>query len=222
MKLLLTFDLEEFDEITSSKEALKFNISYKGVSLLNNLLLKHDLKATFFTTAKFASTFPELLKKLKREGNEIACHGYSHSDSYIKDLSNIKKAKEEFENLGFQVNGFRAPRFEIKKIEKLSEFGFSYDSSIHPTFVPGRYFNLSKKRDIHKIGNIIEIPPSTLPLIRAPISWFFFKNLGLNYAKNFTKLNSLFSSYTMLLFHPWEFTELKKANLPNSIKRISG
>ena len=31
MKLLLTFDLEEFDEITSSKEALKFNISYKGV-----------------------------------------------------------------------------------------------------------------------------------------------------------------------------------------------
>ena len=157
---------------------------------------------------------------MKREGNEIACHGYSHSDSYIKDLSNIKKAKEEFENLGFQVNGFRAPRFEIKKIEKLSEFGFSYDSSIHPTFVPGRYFNLSKKRDIHKIGNIIEIPPSTLPLIRAHI--YGIKALYNLKIKNFTKLNSLFSSYTMLLFHPWEFTELKKANLPNSIKRISG
>ena len=223
--ILLTFDVEEFDlplefgkQIEKEKQ---LDISKKGLDNLLSILKKHKVKATFFTTLEFAKNFPSLMKEMEKEGHEIASHGYYHSDNYKKDLSPIKKAKEAKEKLGLQIHGFRAPRFQIKEIHKLHEIGFKYDSSIHPTWIPGRYFNLFKKRKIHKIQNIEEIPLSTLPIFRLPIFWIAFKNFPLTYSKIFTKLNFLSSRYTMLYFHPWEFTNIKEFNLPKYIQKNS-
>jgi len=220
MKILLTFDVEEFDSIKDENE--KFEMSKQGLLSITNLLDKYKIKATFFTTALFAKKYSILIKKLESEGHEIACHGYCHLDSYLKDMSKIKEARKELENLGFRVKGFRAPRYEIKNIADLHELGFVYDSSIHPTWIPGRYFNFFKKRDIHKIENMIEVPLSVLPITRLQIFWLAFKNFGLAYSKTFTKINSLFSDYTMLVFHPWEFINLKNIKLKWYIKRKYG
>lgn len=225
--ILLTFDVEEFDiprefgnEIEQGKQ---FEISRRGLLFLLGLLSKHNIKATFFTTANFARHNKDLIKELDEKGHEIACHGYEHSDSYLIDLSKILLAKQEIEEIiGKSMIGFRAPRFEIKNIPELSRFGFSYDSSIHPTFIPGRYINITANRKIHKIGNIMEIPISTLPLFRLPIFWLAFKNLPFIYSKIFTKINALFSNYTMLYFHPWEFADLSKIKVPRYIKKKHG
>ena len=225
-RILLTFDLEEFDlplefgQIISEKKM--FEIPKEGLDNLLFLLDKYNIQATFFTTTIFAKKYPLLLKQISKK-HEIACHGYEHSDSYIQDLEKIQSAKKEIEKIiGKKIKGFRAPRFEIEDINLLSGLGFSYDSSIHPTFIPGRYMNLFKKRKIHRIGDVIEVPLSVLPIIRLPIFWIAFKNLPLTYSKIFTKLNFSSNNYTMLYFHPWEFADLSSVNIPNYIKKKNG
>jgi peptidoglycan/xylan/chitin deacetylase (PgdA/CDA1 family) len=227
-KILLTFDVEEFDFPGEFEKPLdieqEFETSKQGLLLLRNLLAKYNIRATFFTTANFAKKYPRLIKELSKE-HEIACHGYNHSDNYCEENSflNIAKAKAELERIiGKKIIGFRAPRFQINEISKLFDLGFVYDSSVHPTWIPGRYMNLSEKRNIHKKGKILEIPLSTLPLLRLPIAWMFFRNFGLNYAKAFTKINFTFSNYTMLLFHSWEFTNLHNFKIPKYLQRNTG
>ncbi len=225
-QILLTFDLEEFDlplefgQIISEKKM--FEIPKEGLDNLLSLLDKYNVKATFFTTAIFAKKYPLLLKQISKK-HEISCHGYEHSDSYVKNIQKIQSAKNEIEKIiGKKIKGFRAPRFEIRNIHLLSSLGFLYDSSIHPTFIPGRYMNLFKKRKIHKISEVIEVPLSVLPVIRLPIFWIAFKNLPLCYSKIFTKINFLSNNYTMLVFHPWEFADLSPINIPNYIKKKYG
>ena len=222
-KILLTFDIEEFDLANQFKNYLsedqEFEVSKTGFLSIRELLEKYQIKATFFTTTNFANKYPQLIKSVASGEHEIASHGYSHSDDYSKNISRISQSKKEIEKITkTKIKGFRAPRFGIKNVAELHKFGFSYDSSLHPTFIPGRYNNLNKKRNVHKIGNITEIPPSTLPLFRLPIFWLAFKNSPSFYSKIFTRLNFTSTDYTMLVFHPWEFADLTQIKIPRYIK----
>lgn len=218
--ILLTFDLEEFDLPLEFNQDIDedemYEISEQGLNNLLKILNKHNINATFFTTANFANYYPEKIKDLS-EKHEIASHGYSHSHQL--NLENIKKAKEEKELIIKKpIKGFRAPRWNLQNINIVEKAGFNYDSSSHPIYLPGRYFNLNKKRKPHKINNLLEIPASTLPP-NFSIFWLAFKNLPLTYSKLFTKLNFINSNYTMLVFHPWEFANLSEIKIPKYIKR---
>ncbi|MFZ5955036.1 MAG: polysaccharide deacetylase family protein [Nanoarchaeota archaeon] len=222
--ILLTFDLEEFDlprefNQTISDEKM-YSITKNGLDSLTRLLSKYKIKATFFTTANFAKKYPALIRELS-EKYEIASHGYSHSETF--SFERLKQAKKEKEKIiGKEINGYRAPRFQIQ-IKELCGLNFKYDSSIHPTWLPGRYFNLFEKRKEYDLEDIIEIPPSTLPLVRLPIFWLAFKNFPLVYSKFFTKLNFVSSNYTMIIMHPWEFSnDITKFEIPFYIKRNPG
>ena len=222
--ILLTFDVEEFDLPREYKINLgktqEFEISKTGLNKIIQLLEKHNTPATFFTTTDFAKKYPQLIKKIS-ENHEIACHSYCHLESCesIKRLQQAKQEKEKIINK--EIKGFRAPKFQIKQIKELGDIGFKYDSSTHPIWLPGKYFNFFQKRKIHKINNLIEIPISTLP-INLSLFWLAFKNFPYQYSKIFTRLNFLFSNYTMLLFHPWEFTNINHLKLPFYIKAKSG
>tara|TARA_Y100000034_G_C6814427_1_gene366257 strand:+ start:201 stop:992 length:792 start_codon:yes stop_codon:yes gene_type:complete len=227
--ILLTFDVEEFDLPREFSQKISdeemYKVSKQGLEKLISLLETYKAKATFFITANFAKKYPKLIKKLQNNGHEIACHGYCHSDSYTDDISKIPLAKKEIEKIiTKKIKGFRAPRFEIKK-EEISNTDFHYDSSSHPTIAPGKYFNILEKKKIHRIGDIIEIPLSTLPLIpflRAPINWYMFRHFPKIYRISFAKINFFFSDYLMLVFHPWEFANLEKFNLPWQFKKGHG
>jgi len=221
--ILLTFDLEEFDlplEFNQDiEENQMYEISKEGLDNLLILLTKHNIKATFFTTTNFAKRFPNIIKELSKT-HEIASHGYSHSHTLT--LENIKKAKEEKEQIiNKSIRGFRAPRWNLKNTNIVEQAGFNYDSSSHPIFLPGRYLNLNKKRNIQKINNLIEIPTSTLPP-NFSIFWLAFKNFPLIYSKLFTRINFINSNYTMLVQHPWEFADIGNFRLPLHINRIYG
>ena len=214
------FTPREFNISISEDEMYK--IPQQGLTNLLELLDKYKIKSTFFTTANFAKKQPKIIKNLINNEHEIASHGYSHSFS-DQTFDKIKKAKKEIEKITqTKIKGFRAPRFKINNISELYDLGFVYDSSLHPTFIPGRYNNLSKPRKIHKIGNIIEIPPTTMPITRLPLFWIAFKNFGLNYVKLVTQTNFLSSDYTMIVQHPWEFADLSQIKIPNYIKNKSG
>ncbi len=231
--ILLTFDLEEFDlplefhEPISAKQEIE--ISRKGLHELLKILEKEKVVATFFVTAKFALANKNLIKKLAKS-NEIALHGMIHSDDYRKMrmdevLSRLRKARKIVEGIaGKKVIGFRAPRFHIKKVKMLSSAGLRYDSSLHPTYIPGRYNNFFTERRIHHHGDMTEIPVSVTPIIRLPLFWFAFRNLGLHYAEFCTRWCVFDSGFAMTLFHPWEFVDLNKTQfkLPAYIRRNTG
>lgn len=231
-KILLTFDVEEADIIrkfsqTETDTKKELELSYEGLLNITSLLDKHKIKATFFTTAFFAKKYPAAVREISKKGHEIACHGYFHSDNYVRkeELHKILNAKKEIEKVvGKKVRGFRAPRFEInnKVISKLSELGFAYSSSTHPTFISFRGRHLFKKTKPHRIGDIIEVPVSVMPFLRLPISWIAFKNTPKLYHRFFAKTNFIFSDYLMIVFHPWEFADLKEIKMPSYLKTPHG
>lgn len=231
--ILLTFDLEEFDLPLELKETIserrQIEISRRGLLYILSLLEKNRVRATFFTTAKFAEANKNLISQLS-DFNEIALHGLDHQDDYrrikreegIRRLRQARKIIEEI--IGQRVYGFRAPRFHTMKVRFLKNAGLKYDSSLHPTYIPGRYNNFFTERKIHKHGEVIEIPVSVTSVLRLPLFWFVFRNLGLGYAKFCTSWNFIDSDYTMLIFHPWEFINLNETEfkLPLYFRRNTG
>ncbi|MFH0831819.1 MAG: polysaccharide deacetylase family protein [archaeon] len=232
-KILLTFDLEEFDLPLEFKEKISFSeqieISRKGFSEILKLLNQHKISATFFVTASFALANKKALRQLA-DKHEIGLHGLVHKDDYrhmkeedaLKRLSKGKKIVERI--IGKKIIGFRAPRFHIKKIKLLPTIGIKYDSSLHPTYIPGRYNNFFTERKIHRHGKLVEVPVSVTSLLRLPLFWFVFRNFSLFYSKFCTRWCFLDSDYVMLLFHPWEFVNLNELRfrLPAFIRRDTG
>ncbi len=229
--LLLTFDVEEFSlprvlyNLNLNKKELE--ISYKGLNKLLKILNKYKAKATFFTTAFFAKSYPKLIKKLSKT-HEVALHGLYHTDNYSvlskqEAYKKIKEAKQILEKIiNKKILGFRAPLFSPPNYDILKKLKFKYDSSLNPIFLPGNYNNFFKKRKIHKKQDVFVLPISATPLLRLPLSWIFFRNFGLIYAKICTKLCLLDQKYIMLLFHPWEFINLNHLKIGKLIKRNTG
>jgi len=227
-KLLLSFDLEEFDlpleynQEINKKEQYEF--SYVGLKNLLNLLEKCNIKVTFFTTASFAQEYPLLIKQIS-EKHEIASHGLNHQ---IKEYNEkeVKESKEIIEKIiNKEIKGFRFPR--LKKLNKseldsLKRLGFLYDSSICPSYIPGRYNHYLEKRNINLRRGIYEIPISTFPIIHLPLSWIYFRFFGITYSKLITKTCLKNPGFVNSYFHPWEFNDLSKFKIPFYIKRNSG
>lgn len=139
--ILLSFDIEEFDlpfeyGLSLSWEE-QIRISSEGCRKILSGLSRHEVKATFFCTARFAENAPELIREISESGHEIASHGYAHSAFEEADL---KRSKDFLETLTGQcVGGFRMPRMANVSDAALVEAGYTYNSSLNPTFLPGRY-----------------------------------------------------------------------------------
>ncbi len=220
--LLLTLDLEEFvpaaefGEDLPEKEA--FELGRQGFENVLDLLEEKQIKATLFATAEFAEFAEKLIRRAIREGHELASHGYSHKHNYKKmpsadALRHLKSAKalleEKFEK---KVLGFRAPQMFHPDRALLKKIGFAYDSSLHPTCVPGRYNNFTVPRKITVQSGITIIPVSVTPILRLPFSWIWFRLLPLNYSKLCTMLTLADQNYVNIYFHSWEFTDVDKHN----------
>ncbi len=220
--ILLSFDVEEFDLL---KE--KYTLSYTGLKKILKLLKKYKITATFFTTAAFAQKYSNLIKNISKK-HEIGLHGLLHKDKYNllppeESYKRLKKAKQIIEKIiNKKIIGFRAPRFCPPSYEILRKLKLKYDSSINPIYLPKYYNNFFKKRKLYKRNNLTILPISAIPILRLSLAWIFFKNLGLTYSKLCTKLCLLDQKHIILVFHPWEFVNLHKFNLPFLIKRCTG
>lgn len=226
--ILLTFDIEEFDlplefgkKISDEKQ---FNVSKNGTEIILELLERNNIQATFFISAKFAKQYPELIERISTN-HEIGLHCLEHKDNYSEmnekeAYERIKKGKEIIEKIiNKRIVGYRAPRFQPPHYEILNKAGILYDSSLHPTFIPGRYNNFFSKRKVFLKNDVKVLPLSVSPILRLPLFWLAFRNLPLFYSKYITNRNK---DYACLVFHPWEFVSIENINLPKLIKRNTG
>ena len=227
-KILLGFDIEEFDLPVEYGYQIPFDqqikFSSEGTIRLLSLLKKHQIRATFFCTATFVEHAPEILHKIVADGHEVASHGYYHSQFEDKDYAASKQKIEEIGDV--KVSGFRMARMQKVDFDLLKHAGYVYDSSLNPTFIPGRYNHWNKPRLIFKEPNgIIECPSVVSPLLRIPLFWLSFHNFPLWLYLCLFNRTLKYDGQAVLYFHPWEFIDLKQDkrwNVPFYIQRHSG
>lgn len=222
-KILLTFDVEEFDipEEFGGKvsDEQKMGVSSAGLKKVLLLLEKLKIRATFFTTAHFALSKPEWIKILASR-HEVASHGVEHSSF---ETNHIRKSKEVLEKLtGTGIKGFRMPRMKKIKASELADAGYTYDSSRNPTYIPGRYNGLFDKRTCYYDGGLLIIPASVVPIVRFPLFWLSFKNFPMPFIRLMSSITLSTDSYLCLYFHPWEFEDISAFPVPDYVKRITG
>ncbi|MEG2849445.1 MAG: polysaccharide deacetylase family protein, partial [Bacteroidales bacterium] len=210
--ILLSFDIEEFDvpkecgiDISLEKQIA---VSAQGTSRILNILAQNNVKATFFCTATFAINAPHIIREIINGGHEIASHGYYHSAFDVCDLAESKKKLEELS--GCKIYGYRMARMMPVDEKEVFKAGYKYNSSINPTFIPGRYNNLNVSRTYFNKEGVIQIPASVSPLIRFPLFWLTFHNLPQCLYKLLALWTLKRDGYFNVYFHPWEFANIKQ------------
>ena len=223
--IYLSFDIEEFDMPKEYGYDIAFErqiaISREGLTAILNLLKKHNVKATFFSTVVFAQQVPDLIERLLSEGHELASHTYYHSKFENAHLKSSKEALEQ--QFGVTIEGLRMPRMLEVSAEEVKKAGYHYNSSVNPTFLPGRYNNLGVSRKFFHQKGVLQIPAS-VSLLRIPLFWLSFHNFPMRIYKILAKNALRKDGYLNIYFHPWEFAEIKnsKYQLPNFTTKNTG
>lgn len=225
-KILLSFDIEEFDMPYEYGKQIPFTqqleISVLGTLRILALLQKHQIKATFYCTANFAIHQTQLINQIVSDGHELASHGYYHSNFKPQHLLESKIKLEEIS--GQAITGYRMARMAKFDETELQKAGYLYNSSLNPTYLPGRYNNFSKPRTVFIENGILQLPASVSPWFRFPLFWLTFHNLP-QFIIHFLSLWTIKKDgYLNTYFHPWEFTDLTSPQLgmPKYVIKNSG
>ena len=114
----------------------------RNVERLLDLFGDDGARATFFTLGWIAERYPALVRRIVKEGHELASHGYDHlrasEQSRHEFEQDVRRAKGLLEDLGgLRVQGYRAPSFSIGErnpwaFDVLLEAGYRYSSSVYP------------------------------------------------------------------------------------------
>ena len=211
--VLLSYDVEEFDMPFEYEGNLPFDeqvrITTNGLEKLLMLLDKYNIKVTFYCTATYALAKKEIIQQLNAAGHEIASHAYYHSTFKVEDLQKSKDVLEEI--TGNTVSGFRMPRMMPVDIDALKQAGYFYNSSLNPTWLPGRYNHLTKPKLLFKEKEMWQLPGSVTPVFRIPLFWLSFHNFPFWLYWHFCKRALNNAGYVNLYFHPWEFYDYRNA-----------
>ena len=224
-RLLLTFDVEEFDWPVERGHALdavvQMDVTSRGLDLVLPLLAKHRARATFFVTATYARAQPERVRALAEAGHEVASHGLGHQDDYgrmdeSEARARLTEARRVVEDTtGGPVYGIRTPHLLPCPPARLLEAGFSYDASAHPTWVPSRYNGLRRPRVPWFEDGLLRIPISVLPAIRLPVSFLWYRAAGPRLGPIAARLAATGCPYLHLYFHPWEAVDVRPFGIPS-------
>ena len=221
--VLLSFDVEEFDMPleygTSITAAEQLSVGKKGLDAIAPILHHPNIASTLFTTAHFATQFSQSIQSYS-EKHEIASHTYYHSWFTPEHLKASKTQLEKI--IGGPVTGLRMPRMKAVDLQWVAEAGYAYDSSLHPTWIPGKYNHLRAPRTLSVQNGVPQLPASVSPNLRIPLFWLSFKNFPYSVYKQLVKQTLKKDGYCCLYFHPWEFIDISGYGLPAFTYRIQG
>lgn len=89
----------------------------KVTNYILKILKKHNIKATFFCVGNKIEKYPDIIKKIKKDGHVIGNHSYSHINGFTtstkKYLKDVSKCQELIPNTDI----FRPPFGKITPIQ---------------------------------------------------------------------------------------------------------
>lgn len=165
----------------------------EGLPKLLDLFEKEEIKATFFVTGMMAEQYPDLVRRIPKDGHELGCHGYTHARFDRMEIEEartaLRQAGKVLRKFSKRLVSFRAPnlQFPAKYLKLLEEEGFLYDSSLAAYKPP---FSKSMVK-----GKIIRIPATiTSSFLRLPPIVFvpFIRHV----------------EAPVIFAHPWEFVDM--------------
>ncbi|MDO4692602.1 MAG: polysaccharide deacetylase family protein [Porphyromonadaceae bacterium] len=226
--VLLSFDIEEFDLPFEYNQAIdmseQIRISEQGLERILQVLEQEGVRATFYSTVVFMERLRGgIRERLLSAGHEIASHGISHSSFSPADYTTSRRRLQEL--TGQRISGFRMARMQPIDHEAQRDAGYTYDSSLHPTYLPGRYNHWDKPRKPYQEPNgLWTLPASVVPGIRFPLFWLSMHNLPEWLYLRLMSFTAKRDHYLNTYYHPWEFADLKALpyQLPFYIVRNSG
>ncbi len=223
----MTVDVEDYFQVSAFEPYIakeQWDVLPRRVERNTHRILdlfnEKKIKATFFTLGWVAERYPDLIRRMVKDGHELACHGYNHirvteqtPEQFRDDVSKTKKLLEDLS--GEHVNGYRAASYSIGAknlwaLNILLEEGFKYSSSIYPV-----------KHDIYGMPDAPRFgyePIENQHFKEIPITTVRFGNKNFPcggggffrfypYALSkwaFNRINNEESESAIFYFHPWE------------------
>ena len=190
----------------------------RNTDRLLDLFAEAGVSGTFFTLGWVAERHPELVRRIVRDGHELASHGSDHyridRQSQEEFRLDIRRSKAVLEDIGgTAVAGYRAPTFSVGANTHwahaiLAEEGFRYSSSVFPIAHDLYGVPQAPRHPFRPFPGFVEIPMTTLRLFgrNFPTSgggWFRL----LPYAATRTALRragSELRTACVFYLHPWE------------------
>jgi len=145
----LTVDVEEYFQVAAfertivrdSWDTAESRVEFSTGRVLD-LFEARGVRGTFFVLGWIAERRPGLVRRIVKDGHELASHGYDHTrvhnftpEQFRADVVRTKAILEDIG--GVQVRGYRAPSYSINAknlwaLDVLQETGHVYSSSIYP------------------------------------------------------------------------------------------
>ncbi|WP_310494287.1 XrtA system polysaccharide deacetylase [Dechloromonas sp.] len=220
----LTIDVEDYFQVSAfaphiprSDWPIRECRVERNIDCILAMLDEHQTKATFFTLGWVAERYPAVVRGIVKNGHELASHGYGHErvsdqtpDSFFADINVAKLLLEDIS--GEEVRGYRAPSFSIGEknlwaFETLEKAGYHYSSSIYPIH-HDHYGMPNAPRHAHRIGNLLEIPATTLRFFNRnwPASGGgYFRLMPYELSRwMIRRVNEVDQLSAVFYFHPWE------------------
>lgn len=225
---VLSIDFELFSHTpayrTASGETDRSGIGLDGAAFLRDALDDHDAATTWFVVSSVAEAYPDAVRSIPVERDEIGSHTHTH-----RLLTSLDPAdrREELtrsrvileDTTGATVSGFRAPAFDIPAdhFKALDAAGYAYDSSVVSSRrIPGWY---GGEYDLHAPApatavradappELCELPVSVMPGLRLPLTGTWLRFFGPRYTVLGMRLLARRGHTPVLYVHPWEFVDL--------------
>lgn len=209
----------------------------KNIPILVKYLEDQSIPLTCFVQGSLFNTHSEKLNDFFELDVEIEPHSYSHPGPEDMDFDfEIRKSISAYKDFtGEAPLGYRSPDGYINGkayYETLWTNGIKYDSSVFPSFRPGRFNHLNHPTKPYSVlsGKIIELPFSVLsPILRIPISlsylklfgWYFFQALQrmelpnliifdfhLHDLSRLSNFDHIFMQKKHSILHSWTFKDI--------------
>lgn len=113
---------------------LSFDLGYEAgyTSQILDVLKENQIQASFFITAHYVNTQPDLVRRMIEEGHIVGNHTVNHKDLVKLSDDEIKKELTELSNIiydkfGYEVTFFRPPKGEYSErvIKIASELNYT-------------------------------------------------------------------------------------------------
>lgn len=191
----VTLDLE-----TDHGPKTRNYFAHEHVCEVARILSRLNIPLTVFVTGEIIESNLPIIDDLMKIDAEFELHCYDHRRQ--DTINDIKKSIKIFEKrFNKRPLGYRGFLYVISDdvIRFLIDEGFRYDSSCVPSFRPFVYNNIREQRKPYFIGDtrFLEIPVSTFPFIRYPVTMSYLQLIG---KINFMLLDKLFKMPEPLIF----------------------